>query len=94
MPALEIHDALTIITGIVTLSGVIWNTRVSVAKLTLGQAELLRQMAALHKRMDDYGKRLTRAEQDHAVLVERVANIRDSQRFKLREDVPMFKDEG
>lgn len=85
MPPLEYHDAIAVITGIVTLTGVIWSQRLSTAKLQLGQGEMLRQLQALHKRMDDYGKRITRAERDHAVLEERVSNLRTTQRFRLQQ---------
>lgn len=100
-PALELRDAITVVSGIVTLAGVIWALRMSVTKLELNQTEMLRQLAALHKRMDRYAERLTRAEQDHAVLVERVENLRESQRFKLRArteavaagETPMFRED-
>ena len=89
MPVLELRDAITICTGVATLSGVVWTLRSSVARLEVGQAEVLRQVAALHKRLDEYGQRISRAEIDHAVLTERVDNLRglrDSQRFKLFKD--------
>jgi hypothetical protein len=92
--ALELKDAITVITGIVTLTGVIWSTRTAVAKLELGQTEVLRQLTALHKRLDSMSERVTVAERQHAVLEERVANIRSSQRFKLATEPPLFKDEG
>lgn len=92
MPTLELRDAIQVVTGILTLAGVFWALRAAVTKLEIGQTELLRQVGAIHKRMDDYGKRLQKAEINHAVLTERVDNLRSSQRFKLTE-VPMFKDE-
>lgn len=99
MPALEWHDAIAIVTGIVTLSGIVWALRSSVGKLEvkveLGQTELLRQLTALHKRLDDYGKRITRAERDQAVLEERVSNLRNT-RFRgqpLVAEVPLRDEE-
>jgi hypothetical protein len=86
-PGLDLKDAVTIITGIVTLSGVIFTMRGAVGKLESGQVEVLRQLGALHKRMDNYGQRISRAETNHAVLEERVCNLKEaneSQRFKLR----------
>lgn len=83
MPALELRDAITVVSGIVTLTGIIWALRASVSRLELGQTEVLRQLGALHKRMDRYAERLTAAERDHAVLTERVDNLRQSQRFRL-----------
>ena len=94
MPVLELRDAITICTGVATLSGVVWTLRASVNRLEAGQTEVLRQVAALHKRLDEYGRRISKSEIEHAVLTERVDNLRslrDSQRFKLREP-PMFKD--
>ena len=49
-----------------------------------GQHELLRQLVAVHKRMDEYGKRLTKTERDHAVLEERVQNMRETDTQRLR----------
>jgi hypothetical protein len=94
MPALELRDAITIITGIITLSGMVFALRSSIGELRIGQTEVLRQLAALHKRMDIYGERITRTERDRAVLTERVRNLRDTQRFKLRpEPAPMLSGE-
>jgi hypothetical protein len=88
MGPLDIKDAVTVITGICTIAGVIFTLRFAVSKLESGQAELLRQLGALHKRMDHYGERINKAEVSHAVLQERVENMRpgprDSQRFRLR----------
>lgn len=83
MPPLDIRDAITIVTGVVTLSGVVFTLRVAVAKLENGQAELLRQLSALHKRIDHFGERLSRTEIEQARLGERIAGLRDSQRFRL-----------
>jgi len=101
-PGLELRDAVTVITGILTLSGIVWTLRASVAQLQGGLTEITRQVGALHKRMDDYGKRIQKAEIDHAVLTERVDHLRESQRFKLKARLeaanagqpPMFGDEG
>ena len=100
--ALDLKDAVTVVTGILTISGVIFALRAAVAKLESGQAEMLRQLGALHKRMDHFGERMGRAEVNHAVLEERVGNLKESQRFRLRAKVeaaavnepPMFGEEG
>lgn len=96
MPPLELKDAVTVITGIVTLSGVIYTMRASVAKLESGQTEVLRQLGALHKRMDHFSERLNKSEIQHARLEERVSGLRESQRFRLRvEPAPLSEaDEG
>jgi len=87
MPSLDIKDAVTIVTGIVTLSGVIWSMRAAVAKLETGQAEVLRQLGALHKRLDDTNKRVSRNEITTARLEERVdiamPGLTRSQRFRV-----------
>jgi len=81
---LDLKDAVTVVTGIVTVAGVIFALRAAVSRLEAGQAELLRQIGALHKRMDAFGERISQAEVKHAVLVERVENIRDTQRMRQR----------
>lgn len=52
------------------------------AQLLEGQTETLRQIKAVHGRLDDYGTRIGKAEINHAVLAERVENIRDTQRMR------------
>jgi len=88
MPQLDLRDVITIITGIVTLSGVYFTLKAAVARLETGQTEVLRQVGALHKRLDHYGERLNQNEIKHARLDERVAGLRDSQRFRLRAEPP------
>ena len=96
MPSFDLRDAITIITGIITLTGVVVTLRTSVAELRKDQGEVLRQVGALHKRMDDFGRRLTESEIKHARLDERVQGLRESQRFRLRPQVEgkqdMFSD--
>lgn len=91
MPQLELRDLISIGTMLVTVSGVVFALRAAVTKLESGQTEVLRQLGALHKRMDHYGERIQAGEVQHARLEERVANLRgypgprDSQRFRLTE---------
>lgn len=80
--SLDIRDAITVITGILTIAGVIFALRAAVSKLEVGQSEVLRQLGALHKRMDVYGERINSAEIKHAVLNERVDNLRSTQRMR------------
>lgn len=84
--SLDLRDAITVITAIVTITGVILAQRAGLSdlrlKLELGQNEVLRQLGALHRRMDGYGERLGRSEINHAVLNERVENLRVTQRIK------------
>lgn len=92
--SLDVRDAITVITGIVTIAGVIFALRAAVGKLEIGQTEVLRQLGALHKRMDGYGERISQGEISHAVLVERVKALRESQRFKLAGKQDMFAEES
>lgn len=82
-----------VITGIVTVTGVILAQRAGIAKLTDGQAEVLRQLGALHKRMDGYGERISEGEIRHAVLAERVKSLKESQRFRLTGKQDMFAED-
>lgn len=98
--SLDVRDAITVITGIVTIAGVIFALRAAVGKLELGQGEVLRQLGALHKRMDGYGARISKAEINHAVLNERVDNLRTTQRMRAARleaaaagEPPMFAEE-
>lgn len=82
--SLDIRDAITVITGILTIAGVIFALRSAVAKLEIGQSEVIRQLGALHKRMDHYGDLITRIDKDNARLEERVKGLKESQQFRLR----------
>jgi hypothetical protein len=95
--SLDIRDAITVITGIVTIAGVIFSLRAATGQLKVGQTEVLRQLGAIHKRLDGYGQRIGKAEINHAVLLERVENLRDTQRMRRARleatesgEVPMF----
>lgn len=89
--SLDLRDAITIITGIVTIAGVIFTQRAGLQRLVDGQSSLQagqvegnRKIDALHKRMDHYGQEITRIDKDHCRLDERVKALKESQRFKLR----------
>jgi len=67
------------------------------AQVGEGQTETIRQLKAVHARLDDYGTRIVKAEINHAVLLERVENIRDTQRIRRArleaeqtDEAPMF----
>lgn len=80
--SLDLRDAITVITGIVTIAGVIFSLRGATAQLKVGQDEMLRQIVALHKRMDGYAEKIEESRIKHAVLAERVDNIRNTQRIR------------
>jgi len=102
--SLDIRDAITVVTGILTIAGVIFALRAAVSKLEVGQGEVIRQLGALHKRMDHYGDLITRIDKDHVRLDERVKALKESQQFRLRSrlavseaaqsgETPMFLDD-
>lgn len=71
------------------------------AQVAEGQTETIRQLKAVHGRLDDYGDRIVRAEINHAVLLERVENIRDTQRIRRARleaeqsgEVPIFVEDS
>lgn len=97
MPTLTLSEALTVITVILAVASIIWANKWETARLKKdleaqgtrfeyqlrqGQDESLRQLKALHNRLDDHAKRLRRREVRHAILAERVNHLRDT-RFRL-----------
>jgi phage-related tail protein len=89
--SLDLRDAITVITGIVTITGVIFTQRAGLKSLTEGQASLKsgqdegnRKIDALHKRLDYYGQEITRIDKDHCRLDERVKALKESQSFRMR----------
>lgn len=69
-----------------------------------GQGEVLRQLGALHKRLDHISGEVNRIDKNHVRLEERVYALKDSQRFRLRSrlsepggepegEVPMFRED-
>ncbi len=57
-------------------------------EIAASQHETLRQLTALHKRIDSHADRIKDTEVEQAVMRERVSHVqrwlRDTQRFKLR----------
>ena len=87
---IDLRDWISVITGIVTVAGVVFALRSSVAQLKDGQARLQtgqdegnRKIDALHKRLDYYGQEITRIDKDHCRLDERIKALRESQRFSM-----------
>ncbi len=104
MPALELRDALSVVTAILTVAGVVFALRASVSKLEAGQTEIVRQVAALHKRLDHYGDQIVDLKEKHGRLDERIKSLKESQSFRFRTklarveaaaagEAPMFSDE-
>lgn len=82
MPPLDPSVILSVVQLLGTIGGAALAVKLQISRLTDGQAEMLRQLSALHKRMDIYGERISGAEIKHAVLLERVDNMRDTQRIR------------
>ena len=85
--SLDLKDAITVVTGIVTIAGVIFALRNAVGKLELGQTEVLRQLGALHKRLDHHGQEIARLDKNSVRLDERVKALKESQAMRLRRSV-------
>jgi len=83
VPFLTPSELMTLGGMIVTALSAFIAVREQVKGMQGSMSEILRQVAAIHKRMDQQSERISRAERDHAVLEERVSNLRASQRFKL-----------
>jgi hypothetical protein len=103
MPTLSPGDWMTLFGIAATALSAAVAVREQTKGLKEGQAEMLRQIGAVHKRLDDYGTRIGRAEINHAVLLERVENIRDTHRMRRAQlsaeqagETPLFvvEDEG
>ena len=56
-------------------------------RLSEGQVEVLRQLKALHDRMDRHGQEVVRLDKDFARMDERVKSLKDSQRFRAKAQV-------
>jgi hypothetical protein len=94
IPSLDIRDAIALITGIITVTGAYFAVKG-------GQKESERLLKALHDRFDDLEKAVVAGQIKHAVLEERVDNLRNTGRFKLARleaekagQSPMFIIEG
>ena len=67
-----------------TIAGAALAVKLQMARLTDGQTEVLRQLGALHKRMDHHGEEVVRIDKELVRVDERVKGIQDSQRFRLK----------
>lgn len=77
---------LTLLQLAVTVAGAWFAIKFQISKLTEGQAEMLRQLTALHARLDRHAERIKRVETDTAILMDR--SNRSTQRLiPMRQDV-------
>jgi predicted nuclease with TOPRIM domain len=89
--SLDLRDAITVVTGIVTITSVIMTQRAGLKSLKEGQTVLKagqeegnRKIDAVHKRLDHYGQEITRIDKDNVRLEERIKALKESQNFRLR----------
>ena len=68
-----------------TIAGAALAVKMQMARLTDGQVEVLRQLKALHDRMDRHGQEVTRIDKEQVRMDERVKGLKDSQRFRHAE---------
>lgn len=80
LPELSPTVLLTLLQLGVTVLGAWFAIKFQVSKLTDGQTEMLRQLSALHGRLDRHAERIRKTEQDTAILLDR--SNRSTQRFK------------
>lgn len=88
MFSLEPGEAITAVTGLVTIVGAYFAVK-------FGQKENHRLLLAVHKRLDSIVKDVTDMQINYARLDERVNNLRQTGRFRPIPvtETPMFKDE-
>lgn len=72
MPTLTLEQGIQVITSMVTLIGAYYALKASVKDLKVNQEETLRQLTALHKRLDHHGERISKTEIDLARQDERL----------------------
>ena len=105
MPLLTPGEMLTLAGMVITAVSAFAAVREQTKGLKEGQGEVLRQLGALHKRLDHISGEVNRIDKNHVRLEERIFALKDSQRFHVRsrlavaeaEDAgepPMFRDEG
>jgi hypothetical protein len=71
-----------------TIGGAALAVKLQMARLSDGQTEVLRQLGALHKRMDHHGNEVVRIDKELVRVDERVKGMKDSQRFRLKAQEP------
>jgi len=83
MPPLDSSILIAGVQLLGTIAGAALAVKMQMARLTDGQTEVLRQLTALHKRMDRHGEEVVRLDKDFVRIDERVRGMKDSQRFRL-----------
>lgn len=84
MPTLTPSEFMTLAGMAVTAISAFVAVREQVKAIKGDLSEVMRLVAAVHKRMDKQDENISALRTNHAVLEERVSNLRTTQRFKLR----------
>ena len=88
MPPIDPSIILSAVQLLGTIAGAALAVKMQMARLSDGQVEVLRQLGALHKRMDHQGNEVIRIDKELVRVDERVKGIKDSQRFRLKAQEP------
>ena len=87
VPPLDPSIILSAVQLLGTIAGAALAVKLQIARLSDGQVEVLRQLKALHDRMDRHGQEVVRLDKDLVRMDERVKGLKDSQRFRLKGQV-------
>lgn len=90
VPPLDPSIILSAVQLLGTIGGAALAVKMQIARLADGQVEVLRQLTALHKRMDHQGEEVVRLDKDLVRIVERVRGLKDSQRFRPDKEQDIF----
>ena len=88
IPPVDPTVLLTLLQLGVTVAGAWFAVRAQISKLTEGQIETLRQLGALHKRLDSYGEEIRKLDKKTAVIWDRLN--RTTQRLAPPAEQDMF----
>ena len=88
MPPIDPSIILSAVQLLGTIAGAALAVKMQMARLSDGQVEVLRQLGALHKRMDHQGNEVIRIDKELVRVDELVKGIKDSQRFRLKAQEP------
>lgn len=88
LPAVSPTVLLTLLQLAVTVAGAWFAVKAQISRLSEGQTETLRQLGALHKRLDAYGEEIRRLDKQTAVIWDRIN--RTTQRISVPVGQDMF----
>lgn len=88
IPPINPTVLLTLLQLVVTVAGAWYAVKAQISKLSEGQTETLRQIGALHKRLDSYGEEIRKLDKKTAVIWDRIN--RTTQRLAPPAEQDMF----